>query len=118
MGDTLETIEALRKLRPRTRALSIRQNAFDALAAEQMLLARLLMASAESAHSAEAAVELYREALNVALNLANGEPSTFLPLLRTSLEIVHRAAQELGDTGRASEALDRLQVLDASSEVR
>jgi hypothetical protein len=111
-GDSSAAIAALRGLRPEAPAGAIRQNAWDALAAEQVLLARLLMARADQVQDVRQANQDYQDALDIALNVANGEPVIFVVYLRSSLEIAHRAAIKLGDTRLASEAERRLAELD------
>ena len=99
-GDSMAAIEALRALRPRAPAATIRRDAWAPLAAEELLLARLLMARVRDTDDAEAALDLYHEALAVTRNLANGEPSTFLAYLRPSLDIILAAAKaELRNEG-------------------
>ena len=91
-GDSSAAIDALRRLRPEASVNDIRNNAWEPLAAEQMLLARLLVARAQRTQDEAEAARDYRAAIDVALNLANGEPTAFMVFLRPSLEIVRLAA--------------------------
>jgi hypothetical protein len=100
MGDSASALEQLRRLVPTTDDWgALTWYPWEALGAERLLLARLLLARGEAL-----------AALQVASNFDAPSPVTYLPYLPASLVVRIEAAERLGD-GKLAERLRHRQAM-------
>ena len=100
LGDSAGALERLRRLVPTTdNWAALTWDPWEALGAERLLLARLLLAKGEAL-----------AALQVASNFDAPSPVTYLPYLPASLAVRIEAAERLGD-GKLAERLRRRQAM-------
>jgi tetratricopeptide (TPR) repeat protein len=96
-GDTARAVSMLRALRPSEPRSTLTWGTFEALGAERLLLARLLLANGKPS-----------EAERVAAQLDAAEPVIYLLYLRPSLELRIAAAQRMDDQALAARYERRL----------
>ena len=99
-GDTVEALNRLRRLTPKCTSVALEWGAWEPLAAERLLLAELLLGRGE-----------WTEAERVAASLDHPWPVMHLPYVRGSLAVRVRAAEALGQPGRAARYRERLETL-------